>query len=60
MSGRRGFSLPEAPGTIVARGKVIRVVAQEGHYHAGIELLDLTPEQQAQVQLYVQKLVVPA
>jgi adenylate cyclase len=54
------FALPEGRENIVARGKVIKVMAHEGHFHAGIELLDLTPEQQAEVQLYVQKLVVPA
>ena len=54
------FALPESIGGIVARGRVIKVVPHEGGFHAGIELLDLTPDQQAQVQLFVQRLVVPA
>ena len=51
------FALPEGPGEIVARGRVIKVMPHEGHFHAGIELLDLTPQQQAQVQLFVQQAV---
>lgn len=51
------LALPEVKGGIVTRGKVIKVVAHDNAYHAGIELPALTPEQQAQVQLFVQRAV---
>ena len=51
------FTLPNAPREIVARGKVIKVLPQDAQYQAGIELLELDAEDQAQVQLFVQQAV---
>lgn len=51
------FTLPNAPRGIVARGKVIKVMPQDEQYQAGIELLELGAEEQAQVQLFVQQAV---
>ena len=51
------FRLPAGREDIVARGRIIKVMPQDHQFHAGIELLDLGPQQQADVQLFVQQAV---
>lgn len=51
------FVLPDSREGIVARGKVIKVMRHDQSFHAGIELLDLSSQQQAQIQLFVQQAV---
>lgn len=51
------FRLPESGPALTVRGRTIKVVPHEDRFHAGIELVGLTPEQQSQLQLFVQRAI---
>ena len=49
--------LPASSTRMTLRGRLIKVVPHDASFHAGVEFRDVTPEQQGEIQLFVQAAV---